>query len=176
MQKEGRTVAESFRTEARLQEMVLASTLQAVTQGDTALLSNLLSKWKISVNCDLRGTSLLHEASKLGHTGLVGMLLQLGADYCLRDCLNETALDLAMRYGQVECVKLLGTAGANVEAALRLVGEISDARKGAMFVYLRSEVFPAIHWRETKAVCFLSQHHVLRLPLSLVRLLCQYLS
>lgn len=174
MQNKGPT--ESHRSEARLQEMVLASTLQAVTQGDTALLSNLLSKGKISVNTDLIGTSLLHEASKLGHAGLVEMLLQLGADYRHRNCLKETALDLAMRYGRAKCVKLLRTAGANVEAALGLVSEISESQKGAMLLYLRSEVFPTMHWRETKALCFFSKHQVLRLPLGLVRLLCQYLS
>ena len=173
MRKQGVRSAE---TQLFRQEMAIASALQAVTQGDSVLISNLLSKGQISVNTDLKGTRLLHEASRLGYAPVVAMLLERGADYRLTNCLNESALDLAMRYGQVKCVKPLREAGANVEVALHLFSEISEHRKGAMLAYLREEIFPDIHWRETRAICFLCRHQALRLPLNLVRLMCQYLS
>lgn len=119
---------------------------------------------------------MLCEASKLGYVQVVELLLQNGADYSLCDCLHESPMDLAMRYGHVPCIQSLHTAGAPLQPSLRLFHTIPESKQAAVLSYLRSEVFPPLHWRETQGLCYLSKHHKLRLPKGLIRAVCQYLT
>ncbi|XP_062512831.1 ankyrin repeat and sterile alpha motif domain-containing protein 1B-like isoform X2 [Corticium candelabrum] len=56
---------------------------------------------------NVNGATALHSAAQHGHSGVIALLLQAGADPTLRNVKQESALDLSSQYDRLECVKLL---------------------------------------------------------------------
>jgi cytohesin len=62
----------------------------------------------------LKGTSPLHEAARMGHTEVVKALISAGADIHALDENGKTPLHEAARMGHIETVQLLIAVGADI--------------------------------------------------------------
>ncbi|KAF6828204.1 hypothetical protein CPLU01_08683 [Colletotrichum plurivorum] len=66
---------------------------------------------EINASSAFAGTAL-HEACRHGRADVVGMLLRAGADMSVTNSFGRTPVDKAIKYGQLECVKVLFNHGA----------------------------------------------------------------
>ena len=78
---------------------------------------------------DIRGyTPLIRAAAEYGHVNLVSILVSSGADVNITTIEDETALIIASRKGNDECVTLIGKAEANINhVSTNGVNAVSDA-------------------------------------------------
>ncbi|XP_073410132.1 ankyrin repeat and SOCS box protein 3 [Dendrobates tinctorius] len=87
----------------------------AVESGSEAVVK-LLLKYKANINgphaCS--GWNPLHQASYMGRTDLLQLLLKNGADKECKDDFGITPLFIAAQYGKYECLHLLQSVGADV--------------------------------------------------------------
>ena len=67
------------------------------------------------------GLTPLHVASFMGHTGIVTFLLESGAQTEAATIRGETALHLAARANQIEVMRILIRARANVDARAKVL-------------------------------------------------------
>ena len=71
------------------------------------------SQMKLFFVCfwSLVGYSALHMAAAWNRVESVQVLIDSGADYAIKNSYNETAKDVAERYGNRSCINYLDTAG-----------------------------------------------------------------
>ena len=133
----------------------------ACMSGDDSLVLSLINSG-VNVNClvkiDGSEWSPLMMASSEGHTDIVKLLLQRGAQVDLQDNVGLTALMWASEAGNVETVQLLLEHGARVDletndgiTAMNRAGshEILDLLLSAMIPQLINLLQPVAHkWRE----------------------------
>ena len=82
--------------------------LGAVTAGDVGTVEQLIDEEQsVNVKHPFDGYTPLHEAARMGHTDVIQVLLDAGADIYLQDKNNATALDIAIEKGYVEIAKTL---------------------------------------------------------------------
>ena len=86
--------------------------LQAAQRGDVAKVRQLLASDTTLVNAKgAHDKTPLHLAAGNGHTAVVALLLDHGADFTLRDHYNLTALDRALEGKHTETAELLKARG-----------------------------------------------------------------
>jgi len=74
----------------------------------------------VAVSVFQSGLTPLHVASFMGHTGVVTYLLENGAQTETATMRGETALHLAARANQIEVMRILIRARANVDARAKV--------------------------------------------------------
>ena len=80
----------------------------AAFNGDLEHVKLLVEQGVISVNeRDDKGSSIAHKAAGQGHLNVLRWLIENGADLTQVNSSNETARDVAKRFSQLACVKLL---------------------------------------------------------------------
>ena len=94
-----------------------AQLLESATAGNANEISRLL-RLGADVNAKTKNSlwTALHWASRYGHTAVVRLLIQNGANVNAKTFDDWTALHWASKYGHIETVKLLAANGANVNA------------------------------------------------------------
>ncbi|XP_062849099.1 ankyrin repeat domain-containing protein 45 [Trichomycterus rosablanca] len=102
--------------------------------GRSSVVQELVTKKCAEVNASTtRGYSLLHCSAMWGHLDTVKALIELGADLHAISFRGETAVDVARRYSQSECVDHLAWADAkqSLEASIAQIRDImADPEKG----------------------------------------------
>lgn len=103
----------------KINEKLRADFSEAVVKGDLQSVKNLLAKG-VNINEPLDGRTALHQAASAGHTDILKILLDAGADISARDrglfSQGADALYLASVSGQSEVVRELLTKGAKVDS------------------------------------------------------------
>jgi hypothetical protein len=92
----------------------VAELFKAVQTNDLPALQKGLAKGFDVDSTDPRGFSLLMTASREGHVGIVSYLLRQKASVNRRNAVGETALMLAAFRGNLDVIKVLHKAGADV--------------------------------------------------------------
>lgn len=106
-------------------EELQARLIEAASLGDVECISAVLSRGVVDVDAEAAGDAdgrltALHAAAKGGHTGVVELLVDAGADCCLRDGSWCNALHHAAAAGHVEAAAvMLGQGDADIEAESR---------------------------------------------------------
>ena len=72
------------------------------------------------------GLTPLHVASFMGHTAIVTFLLESGAQTETATMRGETALHLAARANQIEVMRILIRARANVDARAKVLSPLLE--------------------------------------------------
>ena len=91
--------------------------LAAVFLGDTARVAALLGRHPhLATEPDGRGDQPLHHAARNGDTGIVGLLIEAGADINLKSPRGHTVLYCAGGHGHVDTVNLLLAADVDRDA------------------------------------------------------------
>ncbi|XP_052258564.1 ankyrin repeat domain-containing protein 42-like [Dreissena polymorpha] len=81
----------------------------AAFSGDLEHLASLIEKGVSNINeQDEKGSTAAHKAAAQGHAHILKWLLEKNADMSLRNTQGRTPLDVARRYGNKTCVKILG--------------------------------------------------------------------
>ena len=92
-----------------------AALVPAAKAGDFTIVLDCLSK-RANIDVKVGGRTALVNATHIGHTDIVKVLLRAGADTEAKDGLGQTALMEASRKDHTDIVKVLSGAGANTEA------------------------------------------------------------
>ncbi|XP_052782421.1 ankyrin repeat domain-containing protein 42-like isoform X1 [Mya arenaria] len=83
--------------------------LLAAFSGDLEHLQSLIEKGISNINeQDEKGSTAAHKAAAQGHVHILQWLMESGADLTLRNTQGRTALDVARKYSNRTCVKMLG--------------------------------------------------------------------
>jgi ankyrin repeat domain-containing protein 42 len=83
--------------------------IKAAYEGNLQLLSMLVLEGHCNVNhTDKYGSTPAHKAAGSGHADCLQWLIDHGADVTLQNNMKETPLDVAKKFAQIECIKLLG--------------------------------------------------------------------
>ncbi|KAK3801224.1 hypothetical protein RRG08_010447 [Elysia crispata] len=94
--------------------------------GDLDHLRMLVENGVVNINeRDDKGSTLAHKAAGQGHIHVLQWLIEMGANMNITNQAGETPRDVARRFAQLACVKLLGGAGPD-EAEELIVGSSSD--------------------------------------------------
>jgi len=81
----------------------------AAFNGDLMTLQTLVEQGIVNIDeQDDRLSTAAHKAAGQGHEKILEWLIEMGADMQIRNCANETALEVASRFAQLSCVLLLG--------------------------------------------------------------------
>ena len=81
----------------------------AAYNGDLEHLKLLVEQGVVNINeRDERGATLAHKAAGQGHLHILQWLLEMGANMELATQSGETPKDIARRFAQLACLKLLG--------------------------------------------------------------------
>ncbi len=81
----------------------------AAYNGDLDHLKLLVEQGVVNINeRDERGATLAHKAAGQGHLHILQWLIEMGASQELTTQSGETAKDVARRFGQLACLKVLG--------------------------------------------------------------------
>ncbi|BFZ00782.1 hypothetical protein BsWGS_03821 [Bradybaena similaris] len=81
----------------------------AAYNGDLEYLRTLVENGVVNINeRDDKGSSLLHKAAGQGQVHVLQWLIEMGANTYITNQAGETARDVASRFAQLACVKLLG--------------------------------------------------------------------
>lgn len=92
-----------------------AALMSAVKKNDAAAVARLISQGADVNELDANGDPPLIQAAYLGHTGIVELLLQAGADVTVVDPgMKATALHAAAYAGRTEAARLLVQAGIDI--------------------------------------------------------------
>lgn len=95
----------------------------AAFSGDLEHLKGLIEKGVSNINeQDEKGSTAAHKAAAQGHVHILQWLVEKNADLTLRNTQGKTALDVARKYGNRTCVKVLGGNPDDLEH----LGEWSD--------------------------------------------------
>ncbi len=78
---------------------------------------------------DERGATLAHKAAGQGHMEILQWLIEMGASMDLTTQSGETPKDIARRFGQLACLKILGGGTDKVETAVNRQQNESHRRK-----------------------------------------------
>ena len=156
--------------------LLKSTTLQALALDDIDCFLNLLDRGFLTVDVDLEGTRPIHEVARLGYADFLSVLLEKGADVHVRDCLNETAADHAMRFGQVDCIRLLFSAGVDIQPSFRLYPCLPLEKQVKVCAFLKREVFPLLFWLQRRTLCYAYSHQKLKVPRNLLRAVSQFLA
>jgi ankyrin repeat domain-containing protein 42 len=78
---------------------------------------------------DERGATLAHKAAGQGHIQILQWLIEMGASMDLTTQSGETPKDIARRFGQLACLKVLGGGADKVETAVNRHQTESHQRK-----------------------------------------------
>lgn len=80
----------------------------AAFNGDLEHIKLLIEQGVININeRDDKGSTIAHKAAGQGHIHILQWLIENGADLKLTNHAEETARDVAKRYAQLACIKLL---------------------------------------------------------------------
>ena len=80
----------------------------AAFNGDLEHIKLLVEQGVININeRDDKGSSIAHKAAGQGHLHIIQWLIENGADLKITNNSGETARDIAKRFAQLACVKLL---------------------------------------------------------------------
>ncbi len=90
----------------------------AAYNGDIDHVKLLVEQGVVNVNeRDERGATLAHKAAGQGHLEILQWLIEMGASMDLTTQSGETPKDVARRFGQLACLKILGGGTDKVETA-----------------------------------------------------------
>lgn len=99
----------------------------AAYNGDLEHVKLLVEQGVVNINeRDERGATLAHKAAGQGHIEVLRWLMENGASMDLTTQSGETPKDVARRFGQLACLKLLGGGGGEAGTIQR---ELSDGNK-----------------------------------------------
>ncbi len=102
----------------------------AAFNGDLDHVKLLVEQGVVNVNeRDERGATLAHKAAGQGHIDVLQWLMEMGASMDLTTQSGETPKDVARRFGQLACLKLLGGGTDKVDTALVRQQTESQRRK-----------------------------------------------
>ncbi len=88
----------------------------AAYNGDIEHLKLLVEHGVVHINeRDERGATLAHKAAGQGHLAIIQWLIEMGASMDLTTQSGETPKDIARRFGQLACLKMLGGGVDKVE-------------------------------------------------------------
>jgi len=103
----------------KINEKFRAGLSEAIVKGDLQLVKNLLAQG-VNINAPLDGRTALHQAASAGHTDILKILLDAGADINARDrglfSQGADALYLASVSGHSDVVRELLSKGAKVDS------------------------------------------------------------
>ncbi|KAI8497124.1 hypothetical protein Bbelb_250730 [Branchiostoma belcheri] len=94
----------------------IGSLVSAVNSTVAVMVTSSILSFLASVAASRHGGTALHLASEDGHTRVVKLLIQHGADVGAKDKYGQTALHLASRHGRTWVVEMLIQHGADVKA------------------------------------------------------------
>ncbi|CAG5115429.1 unnamed protein product [Candidula unifasciata] len=84
----------------------------AAYNGDLEYLRTLVENGVVNINeRDDKGSTLVHKAAGQGHVHVLQWLIEMGANTYITNEAGETARDVASRFAQLACVKLLSGSG-----------------------------------------------------------------
>ena len=88
----------------------------AISRDDIKAVRNILEKSSVEINA-MRppGVSALHQASAVGNTQCIQLLIDHGADLEVKTWQGQSALQVAAKYGNFEAAELLIQYGANMD-------------------------------------------------------------
>jgi len=99
----------------------------AAYNGDLEHVKLLVEQGVVNINeRDERGSTLAHKAAGQGHIEVLRWLMENGATMDLTTQSGETPKDVARRFGQLACLKILGGGG---ETGIVQQRELTDGNK-----------------------------------------------
>ena len=102
----------------------------AAYNGDLDYVKLLVEQGVVSVNeRDERGATLAHKAAGQGHMAVLQWLMEMGASMELTTQSGETPKDVARRFGQLACLKILGGGTDKIEPIVQRQQTESQQRK-----------------------------------------------
>lgn len=88
----------------------------AAYNGDLEHVKLLIEQGVVNINeRDERGATLAHKAAGQGHIHVLQWLIEMGASMDLTTQSGETPKDVARRFGQLACLKLIGGGAEKVD-------------------------------------------------------------
>ena len=103
----------------------------AVKKNDIRYVKKRLAAGASVMSENKKGATLLHLAAKYGHTDLIRLCIQQGAEIDRCDSFRRTPLNFAVRAGAVESVELLVHYGANIfhfDSSGKTLGAVLDGK------------------------------------------------
>jgi len=100
----------------------------AAFKGDLATLKTLIEQGVININeRDEKMSTPAHKAAGQGHVNVLHWLVETGANMEIRNSANETPYDVAVRYAQLACVKILGGDDLDSDSNSTIFSDDDDA-------------------------------------------------
>lgn len=101
----------------------------AAYNGDLDHVKLLVEQGIVNINeRDERGATLAHKAAGQGHLHILQWLIEMGASMDLTTQSGETPKDVARRFGQLACLKLLG-GGSETGGSTKIVPDATNRRQ-----------------------------------------------
>ncbi|KAI8770636.1 ankyrin repeat domain-containing protein 42 isoform X1 [Biomphalaria glabrata] len=103
----------------------------AAYNGDLNHLRMLVENGVVNINeRDDKGSTLAHKAAGQGHINIIQWLLEMGANMNITNQAGETPCDVARRFSQLACAKLLGGTSSDEAEELVVGSEDEEEEEG----------------------------------------------
>ncbi|XP_064615076.1 ankyrin repeat domain-containing protein 42-like [Liolophura sinensis] len=103
----------------------------AAYSGDLEHLRMLVENGVVNINeRDEKGSTPAHKAAGQGHIQVLQWLVEMGANTSLTNNLGETPKDVARRFAQLACVKILGGDSDDSQKSMGILENLSDEETG----------------------------------------------